>query len=180
MEIQWNNVETIPREQREGIEERLRKLAEGHSDLIDIRITMRPTQHHRSGGQEIRITCEARGEEIVASRTRAEIGLALDESLDAFEREVRRMRHRRQDRLKVRAAGPPDLGVVDRLFPERDHGFILTDGGERIYFHRNAVKHGMEFDRLEEGTRVALNVEAGDKGPQASVVCPPPPDAPSP
>jgi cold shock CspA family protein len=69
---------------------------------------------------------------------------------------------------------------VDRIFAEEDYGFVLTDGGERVYFHRNAVHGGLEFDGLAEGDRVGLNIEAGNKGPHATTIVAPPPGAPSP
>ena len=67
------------------------------------------------------------------------------------------------------------LGIVDRVFREDGYGFILTDDGEQVYFHRNAVKEGLAFDRLEEADRVALNMEPGREGPQATAVFAPPP-----
>ena len=61
------------------------------------------------GGQEtalfsILVPCLAA--EVVAARTRPDVGAALDEALDAFEREVRRMRDKRSDRRTERAARP--------------------------------------------------------------------------
>jgi cold shock CspA family protein len=75
---------------------------------------------------------------------------------------------------------PPHLGIVDRIFPEDGYGFVLTDAGEQVYFHRNAVQGALDFEGLVEGDRVSLNLEAGDEGPQATVVLPAPPDAPAP
>jgi cold shock CspA family protein len=49
-----------------------------------------------------------------------------------------------------------------------------------VYFHRNALHGGLELERLEEGQRVGLDLEGGDKGLQATYVRPAPPDAPSP
>lgn len=180
MEIHWRNVEDIRDEERQAIEERLRSLAAGHNDLIDVRIAAKPTRHHRRGGQEVTIACQARGKELVAARTREEVSLALHEALDAFEREVRRLRDRRTRRRSERPAVPPHLGIIDRVFAEEGYGFILTDGGEQVYFHRNAVGDGLDFEQLEEGQRVGLNIEAGEKGPQATAVVVPPPDAPVP
>ena len=88
------------------------------------------------------------------------------------------MRERRRDRRRERPAEPSHLGIVDRIFPEEGYGFILTDEGEQVYFHRNAVKDGLDFERLEEADRVALQCEAGDQGLQASSVEAAPPDAP--
>jgi cold shock CspA family protein/ribosome-associated translation inhibitor RaiA len=177
MEIHWHNLEALREEETRAIEARLGALAANHTDLIDVRIVCRPTRHHRRGAQEVRITGQARGKEIVAARTREEVGLALNEALDAFEREVRRLRDRRRTRRHERPPEPPFLGIVDRVLLEEGYGFILTDGGEQVYFHRNAVKGGLEFERLAEGDRVGLNVEEGDKGPQANAVFPAPPTA---
>jgi cold shock CspA family protein len=144
--------------------------------VIDVRIAARPTGHHRHGGQEVRITCEARGREIVAARARPDAGLALNEAMDVFERELWRMRDRRGSRGKrEHPAPPPELGVIDRVVADEDHGFILTDAGLRVYFHRNALHGELDFEALEEGQRVGLEIEGGEKGPQATVVRPAPP-----
>jgi len=180
MEIHWHGAKSLADAEREAAEERLRALAADRTDLVDLRISVRSTAHHRHGGREVSIACEARGQKIVASRTRPDLRLALNEALDAFEREVWRMRHRRAQRRDERPSMPPELGVIDQVFADRGYGFILTDGGERVYFHRNAVHGGVAFEALEEGQRVGLNVEAGVEGTQATVVLPAPPDAPSP
>jgi cold shock CspA family protein/ribosome-associated translation inhibitor RaiA len=181
VEIHWRNLEEIDERQREAVEGRLRALADGHTDLIDVRIAARSTGHHRHGDREVRIACQARGSEIVAARVRPDAGAALDEVVDAFEREVQRLRDRRRDhRQHERLAGPPFLGIVDRVLRDEGYGFILTDGGEQVYFHRNAVKNGLSFESLDEGDRVALNIEQGNQGLQATVVCAAPPDAPVP
>ena len=179
MELHWHHPETFREQDRALAEERIRDLARDHTDLIDVRISARPTGHHRHGGQEVRITCEARGKEIVAARTRPDLRLALNETLDAFEREIWRMRHRRTQQRREHPAEPPELGVIDEIRVDDEHGFVLTDAGLRVYFHRNAVS-GLDFEALAEGQRVALNFEAGDEGPQATFVGAPPPDAPSP
>jgi cold shock CspA family protein/ribosome-associated translation inhibitor RaiA len=180
MEIHWHRPETFHEADRAAAEARLRELARDRTDLIDVRITARLSSHHRHGGQEVRITCKARGTEIVAARARDDAGLALNETLDVFEREVWRMRHRHTQVRSERPAGPPELGVIDRVFPEQGYGFILTDGGDSVYFHRNALSGGLAFDALGEGQRVGLNLEGGVDGPQATVVVPAPPDAVSP
>jgi cold shock CspA family protein/ribosome-associated translation inhibitor RaiA len=180
MEIHWVHAKVFGDPERELAEDRIRELARDRTDLIDVRITAHESGHHRHGGQEVRITCQARGKELVAARTRPDAGQALNEALDAFEREVWRMRDRRTQERSSRPAGPPELGVVDEVFVGEDYGFILTDAGERVYFHRNAVSGGLDFEALEEGQRVGLNLEGGEKGPQATVVLPPPPDAPAP
>jgi cold shock CspA family protein/ribosome-associated translation inhibitor RaiA len=180
MQIHWVHAAELGEQEKADAEARLLALAEGHNDLIDVRITARASGHHRHGDREIRITCEARGREIVAARTRPDLGLALVEALDSFEGEVRRMRGRRRDQRSERAAEPPHLGVVDRIDRAEGFGFVITDGGLQVYFHRNAVRGGLDFERLAEGDRVGLNFEAGNEGPQATAVVAPPPDATGP
>src|SRR5688572_6655486 len=180
MEVHWLHPDAYSDAERFSAEARIREIAADQTDLIDVRITTRSTQHHRVGEQEVHIICEARGKQIVAARTRAEAGLALNEALDVFEREVLRMRDRRTERRSERPQEPPELGIIDRILVDEGFGFILTDAGEQVYFHRNAVHDGLEFEQLEEGQRVGLNFEAGVEGPQATVVVRPPPDASTP
>lgn len=97
MEIHWRNMDEVDAEEREATERKLQALSDGHSDLIDLRIAAKPNHHHRHGAQEVHITCQARGKEIVATRTGADLGQALHDALDAFVAEVRRLRDRRAD-----------------------------------------------------------------------------------
>lgn len=100
MELHWHHPEAFREMERDDAEKRIAALAGDHSDLIDVRIVAEETGHHRHGGREVRITCQAPGKEIVAARTRPDAALALNEALDVFEREVWRMRHRRTQRRR--------------------------------------------------------------------------------
>jgi ribosome-associated translation inhibitor RaiA len=97
MEIHWRNMESVDETERGAAERKLRALADGHTDLIDLRIAAKPNHHHRQGAQEVHITCQARGKELVAVRTGADLGQALHDAIDAFVAEVRRLRDRRSD-----------------------------------------------------------------------------------
>jgi ribosome-associated translation inhibitor RaiA len=97
VEIHWRNMDDVAPAQRETVERRLLSLADGHTDLIDLRIAAKPNNHHRHGAQEVHITCQARGKELVATRTGADLGQALHDAVDAFVSEVRRLRDRRSD-----------------------------------------------------------------------------------
>lgn len=65
----------------------------------------------------------------------------------------------------------PETGVVVRLFPEQDHGFIEVRGGPDLYFARNCVMRG-DFATLKVGSVVEVARAAGEgpMGPQASAV----------
>jgi ribosome-associated translation inhibitor RaiA len=101
MQIHWTDFDSLSEAQRDAVERRLAALADERDDLIAVRLVARATQHHRLGGRQVRIVCQARGAEIVASCERPEIGQALDEAVDDFEREVRRARERRRARWLV-------------------------------------------------------------------------------
>ncbi|MBN1815870.1 MAG: HPF/RaiA family ribosome-associated protein [Sedimentisphaerales bacterium] len=60
--------------------------------------------------------------------------------------------------------------LVDRLFPEKDFGFLRTvDTNDDIYFHKNSVRNG-DFNRMRPGAGVRFHAELGDKGLQATTV----------
>ena len=105
MEIHWVGMSEVQPTEQAEVEARLEGLAEGHSDLIDLRITGHQTRHHNRGGKEVRVTCHARGREIVAGRTASDLGLALNEVLDVFEREVHKMREKGRS---ARRTPPPE------------------------------------------------------------------------
>ncbi len=180
MEIHWDDLGEIGEKVREEVEAKLRRLVAQHDDVLTIRIAGHTSRHHRKGGREVHVTARAKGKEITATRAGVDLGPALHDAVDAFARELRRLRERRGARPAQRAGGPPLLGLVDRVNREEGYGFALTDDGTSVYFHRNALGGGLSFEQLEVGQRIALNVEPGTEGPQATVVVPAAPDAPSP
>jgi cold shock CspA family protein len=171
MEIHWRNSQDLSEEQRAKGEEQLARLASRHRDIIDVFVDVeKPSAHHRKGQRHVEIRCQARGAELVATGAGEDAGLALREALRTFRREVERLRSRRRDSREERPAEPPMRGVVDQIEREAGYGFLVTEAGERVYFHRNAVGGGLDFERLEGGEAVALNYEAGDAGLQATFV----------
>ena len=67
--------------------------------------------------------------------------------------------------MKAHDAQP--AGTVTQL--RDDFGFLETDDGREIYFHRNSVLDE-GFAHLRVGTRVSFSEEMGERGPQASTV----------
>jgi len=57
-------------------------------------------------------------------------------------------------------------GKIKRLIKERGFGFITTEDGKEVFFHRSALE-GENFDALEEGASVEFDLEEGPKGPRA-------------
>ena len=113
MEIHWVGLGGVDDRERSRTEVRIEKLVHGHRDLIDLRITGRESPHHRHGEKQVTISCQARGAELVASRTRDELGLALHDALGAFEREVHRMREKRRDRSRGAHGRPAPVPAAE-------------------------------------------------------------------
>ena len=103
MEIRWINLDGLEEKDRQGAEDKFRKLGASHDDLIDLRITGKKNGHRAPSSEEVRIACLARGREIVAARSADQVGRALHDAIAAFEREVWRFRERRRDRRSGRA-----------------------------------------------------------------------------
>ena len=113
MQIHWHQTKFVGDEQRAEIEERIHTLADqGHNDLLDVRISGNPSRHRGHTEHEVKITCDARGHEIVASRSAPQMERALHDALENFKQQVRHMRSRRKEHRGARGRSeeeaPPD------------------------------------------------------------------------
>jgi cold shock CspA family protein len=60
-------------------------------------------------------------------------------------------------------------GRVARFIAGEPYGFIETQDGREVYFHRNSVANG-QFEALRIGDHVRVSIAEGQQGPQASAV----------
>ncbi|UCC95213.1 MAG: cold shock domain-containing protein [Candidatus Omnitrophota bacterium] len=60
-------------------------------------------------------------------------------------------------------------GKIKKLIRDRGFGFIETEDGKEIFFHRSALE-GVGFEALEEGGSVEFDTERGPKGMRAANV----------
>lgn len=95
---------------------------------------------------------------------------ALNNAFAAVERQLDKIADMRS-RDAATAAADGQSGMVIRLFPEQNYGFIEIDNSPELYFTRNAVVGG-DFDELEVGMMVQVTraTDEGPMGPQASSV----------
>lgn len=141
-------------------------------NIMGCRVTLEaPHRHHRKGRlYHVRIDLTVPGGELVVARdpslhlAHGDVLVAIRDSFDAARRELMDYARLRRRQVKVRAG--TQNGRVTRL--DANHGFLESEDGREIYFHRNSVRQ--EFERLVVGTKVRFTEERGDKGPQASTV----------
>lgn len=89
---------------------------------------------------------------------------------DAFNAAARRLQdYARQQRGDVKHRESRPVAKVGRLFPDKGYGFLITQDGREIYFHKGSVLN-RGFARLKAGTPVIFAEERGEKGPQASTI----------
>jgi cold shock CspA family protein len=105
------------------------------------------------------------GELSIDRQHQEELSQAVREAFDAARRQLED--HAREQRHSVKLHEPAAVGHVVRLEPQEGYGFLESDDGREIYFHRNSVL-GDAFDQLSLGTKVRFAEENGEKGPQAS------------
>jgi len=126
------------------------------------------SRHQRGGPYDVQLDLSVPGgEPILISRQHQErLERAIDDAFDVAVRRLEDLERLQRGDVKVHEA--PSRGRVTRLFPEQDFGLLETPEGREIYFHRNSVPS--DFDELTLGTEVRFQEEAGEEGPQASVV----------
>lgn len=100
-----------------------------------------------------------------------DLGNAIKDAFAIAERRLARLADERNRRTKVGQHDSQNqfLGQVAQIYPEEDHGFLLTAEGSSLYFHRNSVLQG-DFDKLQVGDEVRYVEEIGDTGPLATKV----------
>ena len=159
------------------IREKADKLERFHSHIMSCRVAVESEHHHHHQGNQyhIRIDITVPRKELVISRehhdnhAHEDIYVAIR---DAFEAATRQLEdYTRIQRGEVKNHGLQKSGTVIRLFPDHNHGFIESEDGRDIYFHRNSVV-GDGFDSLAVDDPIRYVEEEDDLGPQASIVYP--------
>jgi cold shock CspA family protein/ribosome-associated translation inhibitor RaiA len=171
--IESRNVGMTPRWKKE-IEARMADLQRGYEDLTHGRITLTKNPHHKKAANvaEALIVVSLPGRHTFTARKENKtFEEAIRKGFQAVSIELRKFREKRANKEVRKAPSPQLRGVICKLFPKEQYGFILKEGGREVYFHKNALQ-GITFRDLEDGTEVVFNVEEGRKGQQATVVCP--------
>jgi cold shock CspA family protein/ribosome-associated translation inhibitor RaiA len=135
-----------------------------------------PHRHGRHGGHyRVSVDLTLPGGEVFAARSpdeaksQEDLYAAIDATFDSVGRQLQDFT--RRQRADVKAHEASRHGNVAKLFPYEGYGFLRTEEGEELYFHRNSVL-GATFDKLKVGDRVRYVEDDGEGGPHASTVSP--------
>jgi CspA family cold shock protein len=60
-------------------------------------------------------------------------------------------------------------GTIKKIIPDRGFGFIRSEDGKEVFFHRSCCE-GLIFETLKEGQPVDFDLEEAARGPRASNV----------
>jgi ribosomal subunit interface protein len=94
---------------------------------------------------------------------------AVDAAFQHAGRCLDQLEQRMRGRVKERGRQRSPTAVVSKVFIDRGFGFLETEAGEEIYFHKNSVLRE-QFHGLVPGVLVRYFEEIGEDGPQASTV----------
>ena len=168
VQIKGRDLEILP-EWQEKIEAELARLQKHTSEpILHARVDVIGTGHHRHGAFEIHLVTSLPGQTLTVNRQGEYVLPLIVEAFNVLDRRIREYSRQKHQQVKIHEE-QSHRGRIARLFPEESYGFIATPDGGEVYFHKNALKHGV-FEKLAEGLSVEFGQEQGDKGPQATWV----------
>jgi cold shock CspA family protein/ribosome-associated translation inhibitor RaiA len=177
LEITFHNVPTSDAIKDE-IRKRVGKLEKIYGRFKGCRVALEaPHQQHRTGNvYEVHIEMRLPRRKLVVSRephhtkeghARGDLLTPLRDAFKAAEAQLRAFAEERKG--EVKAHPTPVLGRITELPESQDFGYLTTNDGTLLYFHRNSVMNG-GFEELKLGDTVEYVEAMGDTGPTASKV----------
>ncbi|MDD5758350.1 MAG: HPF/RaiA family ribosome-associated protein [Desulfobulbaceae bacterium] len=172
LQVEGRNVE-IRKSWQEKIEEEKVRLDRHHPGLVlNLRVTIAGTAHHKEGGHELQLVAAVPNDTVVVKRKGENVKALLCDAFDTMGLQLKELQRKRRQSVKIVDAaqdGAVVEGVVKKLMPHESYGFIAGPDGREVYFHENALKD-LKMDQLTEGDLVKFCESDGDKGPCASWV----------
>jgi len=177
LEIAFHNVPPS-RGVEASIRRRVAKLDRMYDRLVGCRVSVEALhQQHRTGNVvSVHIEMKVAGGTLAVTREphRASDQVAKpnvqSSPRQAFHATEERLKSfKEQQRGDAKAHTPMFEGHVSEIFPDKDYGFIRTDAGTQLYFHRQSLMGG-QFEDLKPGDAVHFEESAGDTGPAAAKV----------
>lgn len=162
------------------IRERVGRLERFHHHIVSCRVVVFvPHRSPETGKPPIGLSVEVEvpgRNTVVAKGTEDRREMKNDHTavinrvFDAVQRQLEDTAEIRRHEVKSHGA-EGETGMVVRLFPQQNYGFVEVKGSPDLYFTRNAVTGGA-FDDLSVGTMVHVTRATGEgpMGPQASSI----------
>ena len=175
LEIAFHNMDTS--ETLEAyIRERAEKLERMYDRLVGMRVAVeKQHRQHRTGNVfDVHIEVMVPGQDIVVSRKPAKANekyanpdarTSVRDAFEAAERQLIEYKQKQRGAVKVHDSEEP--GYVTQI--NGDHGFLRTNTGTQLYFHRNSCLN-VALEELHQGDPVKYVETVGDTGPTASKV----------
>jgi len=171
LQVEGRNV-TVRKAWQEKIENEKERLLRHHPGLIhNLRVAIEGTTHHKEGGYEVRVIASVPNDTVVVKRKGEKVRALLGDAFDTLGYQLKELQRKRRQTNKVQegAVSSASEGVIKKIFPNEEYGFIATPDGREIYFHENSLKE-LAFDEINEGDVVNFGEGEGDKGPCAAWV----------
>jgi cold shock CspA family protein/ribosome-associated translation inhibitor RaiA len=181
-EIAFHNIDSIPWAEEE-IRARIAKLEKIYERLITCRVRVDQRARNATGTippvVRIEMSVPGRNDLVVSHEPdhlqqkfqNPDLHNAINEAFRIAEDQLAEYKRQLDDhgREAFHEVESQALGQIADIDSDGDFGFILTNTGGMLYFHRNSVLSG-DFDKLERGEAVYYVEQAGDTGPTASKV----------
>ncbi len=171
LQVEGKNLE-IRKSWQQKIDDEKSRLARHHPDLLmNLRVTIEGTTHHKAGGYELRVVATVPNDTVVVKRKGESVKPLLGDAFDTLGLQLKELQRKKRQTVKIQegARTNSSTGLIKTINPYESYGFIITHDGRDIYFHKNALKD-MKLDQLSEGVAVRFGEYEGDKGPQANWV----------
>lgn len=177
LEITFHNLMPSPAIEAE-IEKRVAKLEKLYPRLTSVRVSVeKPHRQHRTGSLfEIHVEMNVPGRMLAVTREpkrarersgRPTIQASLNDAFRTAEAQLKEFKAQQRGAVKTH---PPMLsGIVRRIDQRNGRGFLTTNDGKEMYFHRNSLLGG-DFEKLKRGDLVQYTEALGDTGPTANKV----------
>jgi cold shock CspA family protein len=161
-----------------AIREHVLKLEKIYPRLVGCRVSVEaPHRQHRTGNIcDVHIELWLPGGAVVVSRephrarekyANPTVGTSLRDAFAAAARQLKDYKQRQSGDVKTHET--LFQGQVAQVAVGEDYGFILTNDGTQLYFHRNSVLDA-DFTKLKRGDAVHYIASDGDTGPIARKV----------
>jgi cold shock CspA family protein/ribosome-associated translation inhibitor RaiA len=161
------------------IREEVDRLEKRFGRLVGCRVSVEALhRQHRTGNvYEVHITLSVPGRDLVVSRephkakeryANPDVRTSIRDAFTSAERQLESFKGKLRGDTATPSASAL-AGQVSLIEPGADHGFILTNTGTQLYFHRDSVTN-VAFEDLKSGDTIYYVEEEGDAGPVATKI----------